>query len=187
MSRHGWQLIFLLLAVSAACLALQFEPLASFANWQAELIPQGQWLRILTGNFTHTNFNHLAMNIAALWIITFIFKPSARSLLALLVLVSLGVGIGILYTDIQSYVGLSGTLHGLFAYYALREALQGRKSSWLLVVGVIAKVAWELTQGPSASTAALINARVAIEAHLCGTVSGILFAFISYPVYKNAR
>ncbi|WP_349775408.1 rhombosortase [Vibrio intestinalis] len=187
MTRHGWQLIFSLLAVSAVCFALQFEPLASVANWQADLIPQGQWLRILTGNFTHTNFNHLAMNLAALWIITFIFKPSVRSLLALLVFVSLGVGIGILYTNIQSYVGLSGTLHGLFAYYALREALQGRASSWLLVIGVVAKVVWELVYGPSASTAELIQARVAIEAHLCGVVSGLIFALVSYPLYKSGR
>jgi len=42
-----------------------------------------------------------------------------------------------------NYVGLSGTLHGLFAFYALKEALGGRKSSWLLVIGVMLKVASE--------------------------------------------
>ncbi|EGU39384.1 hypothetical protein VII00023_05132 [Vibrio ichthyoenteri ATCC 700023] len=168
------------------CLGLQFEPFASLAAWHYDLIPAGQWLRILTGNFTHTNFNHLALNLAGLWIICFIFRPSVRSLSVLLVVISTSIGIGMLYSDVQSYVGLSGTLHGLFAYYALREALQGRSTSWLLVLGVIAKVTWELTMGASHSSMELIGSHVAVEAHLCGVVSGIIFALVSYPLYKNA-
>nr|WP_065430113.1 rhombosortase [Vibrio scophthalmi] len=181
------QLIFLVMGVSVLCFGLQFEPLASLSAWRYDLIPAGQWLRILTGNFTHTNFNHLAMNLAGLWIICFVFRPSVHSLSTLLIFISLSVGIGMLYSDVQSYVGLSGTLHGLFAYYALREALQGRSSSWLLVVGVVAKVSWELTMGASQSSMELIGTRVAVEAHLFGVISGIVFALISYPLYKNAR
>lgn len=181
------KLIFLLMSISLVCLGLQFEPVASLAAWRYDLIPAGQWLRILTGNFTHTNFNHLTMNLVGLWIICFIFRPSLRSLVAMLMVISLGVGIGMLFSDVQSYVGLSGTLHGLFAYYALREALQGRFSSWLLVFGVIGKVAWELIMGASHSSIELIGANVAVEAHLCGVVSGIIFALFSYPLYKNVR
>ncbi|CSB74042.1 peptidase, S54 (Rhomboid) family [Vibrio cholerae CP1047(20)] len=116
------------------------------------------------------------MNLAALWIISFVFKPTARQLLIPLLLISLAVGVMILASDMQSYVGLSGTLHGLFAYYALNEALNGRRSSWLLVLGVIGKVAWEQWFGASASTAELIGARVATEAHLAGLVGGLLLA-----------
>ncbi|MGF1908274.1 rhombosortase [Vibrio kasasachensis] len=181
------QLIFLLLAVSLLCLTLQLPSLTALAEWRADYIEQGQWLRILSGNFTHTNSAHLTMNLGALWIIAFVFRPSPRSYAALLIFLSIGVGIGILYTPIQSYVGLSGTLHGLFAYYALREALQGRLSSWILVLGIVAKVVWELTIGSPISTAELINARVAVEAHLLGVVNGIIFALISYPLYKNAH
>ncbi len=116
------------------------------------------------------------MNLAALWIISFVFKPTARQLLIPLLLISLAVGVMILASDMQSYVGLSGTLHGLFAYYALNEALNGRRSSWLLVLGVIGKVAWAQWFGASASTAELIGARVATEAHLAGLVGGLLLA-----------
>lgn len=144
-------------------------------------------MRILSGNFAHTNFAHLAVNLAALWVIAFVFRPSVRSYATLLVVISIGVGIGILYTPIKSYVGLSGTLHGLFAYYALREALQGRVNSWILAAGVIAKVLWELTVGSPISTAEMINARVAVEAHLLGVVNGMLFALVSYPLYKTDR
>ena len=79
-----------------------------------------------------------------------------------------------------SYVGLSGVLHGLFANLALKEALDGRKSSWLLIIGVIAKVAWELTMGASQSTSELINARIAVESHLFGVISGLLFAVTTH-------
>jgi len=181
------RLIFLLLTVSLLCIALQSPNLTALAEWRADYIEQGQWMRILSGNFAHTNFAHLTMNLAALWIIAFIFRPSVRSYATLLLLISIGVGIGILYTPIQHYVGLSGTLHGLFAYYALREALQGRLSSWVLVIGVIVKVVCELTVGSPISTAEMINARVAVEAHLFGVVNGILFALVSYPLYKSAR
>lgn len=80
----------------------------------------------------------------------------------------------------KGYVGLSGVLHGLFAYFALQETLNGRKSSWLLVVGVMAKVIWELTMGASSSTSELINARVAVESHLFGMLSGFIFAALYF-------
>ncbi|TXZ85806.1 rhombosortase, partial [Vibrio cholerae] len=122
-----------------------------------------------------------------LWIISFVFKPTARQLLIPLLLISLAVGVMILASDMQSYVGLSGTLHGLFAYYALNEALNGRRSSWLLVLGVIGKVAWELWFGASASTAELIGARVATEAHLAGLISGLLLSVMLFSLRKRVR
>lgn len=172
------RLFALLIAISLVCIGLQFEPLASQVNWHRLLILDGQWWRILTGNLTHTNFPHLAMNLAGLWVISFIFKPSATSLLLLLLVVSLSVGALNFLSSMTGYVGLSGALHGLFAYLALQETLQGRKSSAWLVAGVIAKVSWELAMGASASTSQLIAAPVAIESHLYGALSGLVLAFV---------
>ena len=90
-------------------------------------------------------------------------------------------------SDVQSYVGLSGTLHGLFAYYALREALQGRLSSWLLVFGVGAKVIWELVIGPSQSSMEIVGTSVAVEAHLYGMISGFILAIFYFLSHKNVR
>nr|WP_255199252.1 rhombosortase [Vibrio sp. JPW-9-11-11] len=167
-----------MIAISLVCIGLQFEPLASQFNWHRQLIVDGQWWRILTGNVTHTNFPHLAMNLAGLWVISFIFKPNEKSLLILLLLISLAVGSLNFLSSMTSYVGLSGTLHGLFAFFALQETLQGRKSSVFLVVGVLAKVVWELTMGASPSTSELINASVAVESHLYGALSGLVLAFV---------
>ncbi|WP_100751966.1 rhombosortase [Vibrio salilacus] len=181
------RVFFLLIVISLVCIGLQFDPQASFVNWQRYLILDGQWWRILTGNFTHTNFPHLAMNLGGLWMIGLIFKPSDKALLFCLFMTSAAIGMLNFFSSMNSYVGLSGTLHGLFVYFALQEALNGRKSSWLLVGGVCVKVAWELAMGASQSTQDLINAQVAVDAHLYGTLSGIVLATALYVYQNKAR
>lgn len=124
------------------------------------------------------------MNIAAMWVIAYLFKPSVKSLLGVLLLLSTSVGLGLLFSTLHSYAGLSGVLHGLFAFYALSEALYGRKSSWLLVIGLIIKIAHEQLYGASASTAKLISAEVATEAHLIGGVTGFILTVVVYVLAK---
>nr|WP_255091614.1 rhombosortase [Vibrio aestuarianus] len=176
-----------LMTISLICFVLQFEPLATFSEWNLSAIKTGQWWRILTGNFTHTNFVHLGMNLAGLWVIHFVFQPSSKRLLLSLVITSLVVGVSLFFSSMQMYVGLSGALHGVFAYLALQEALQGRRSSWLLVVGVIVKVVWEQVFGASVSTSELINARVAIEAHLAGMLAGFIIGLCEWLRSKKAE
>ncbi len=127
------------------------------------------------------------MNLAGLWIICYLFQPTRKQLISALALNSLVTGLALLLSSIQVYVGLSGTLHGLFGLFALREALNGRNSSWLLVVGLIAKIAWEQLVGPSSTTGELINARVAIEAHLAGALAGGSMAIISSLMSRKAN
>ncbi|NAW68202.1 rhombosortase [Vibrio sp. V27_P1S3P104] len=171
-------LYLVLCLVSLLCLGLQFEPFSSLSAWHRIAIEQGQWWRILTGNLTHTNFVHLTMNLAGLWAIALLFRPTAKSLLVALIILSGSVGIGVYFTHMTLYVGLSGTLHGLFAFFAAQEWLHGRKSSRWLVVGVIAKVVWEQWFGASLGTEIWIEARVATEAHLIGLIAGILCAIL---------
>ena len=127
------------------------------------------------------------MNLAGLWIISYLFQPTRKQLISALALISLVTGLALLLSSIQVYVGLSGTLHGLFSLFALREALNGRKSSWLLVLGLVAKIAWEQLVGPSSTTGELINARVAIEAHLAGALTGGSMAMVSFFMSKKAN
>ncbi|MFS1861985.1 rhombosortase [Vibrio lentus] len=161
-----------LIFTSLLCVLFQLEPVQAWIVWDKNAIADGQWWRILTGNFSHTNYSHLLMNLAGLWIISYLFQPNKKQLLSALLFISLVTGFALLLSSIQIYVGLSGTLHGLFGLFALREALNGRNSSWLLVFGLIAKIAWEQFVGPSSTTGELINARVAIEAHLAGALAG---------------
>lgn len=173
-----------LIFTSLLCVLFQLEPVQAWVVWDKNAIADGQWWRILTGNFSHTNYSHLLMNLAGLWIISYLFQPNKKQLLSALLLISLVTGFALLLSSIQIYVGLSGTLHGLFGLFALREALNGRNSSWLLVFGLIAKIAWEQFVGPSSTTGELINARVAIEAHLAGALAG---GFISITSFLTSR
>ena len=176
-----------LIFTSLLCVIFQLEPVQAWVIWDKSAIVDGQWWRILTGNFSHTNYSHLLMNLAGLWIISYLFQPTRKQLISASILISLVTGFALLLSSIQVYVGLSGTLHGLFGLFALREALNGRKSSWLLVLGLVAKIAWEQLVGPSSTTGELINARVAIEAHLAGTLTGGSMAIISFLMGKKAN
>jgi membrane associated rhomboid family serine protease len=49
------RLYSVLLLISLIITMLQIPALQTVAEWNAALIRQGQWWRILTGNFTHTN------------------------------------------------------------------------------------------------------------------------------------
>lgn len=127
------------------------------------------------------------MNLAGLWIISYLFQPNKKQLLSALLFISLVTGFALLLSSIQIYVGLSGTLHGLFGLFALREALNGRNSSWLLVFGLIVKIAWEQFVGPSSTTGELINARVAIEAHLAGALAGGFTAVVLFVTNRQTN
>jgi hypothetical protein len=63
-------------------------------------------------------------------------------------------------------------LHGLFAWGACRDLMQRWQSGALLLAGCYLKITWELLAGPSADTAALIEAEVAVSSHLLGAVAG---------------
>ncbi|SNX47568.1 hypothetical protein VTH8203_01178 [Vibrio thalassae] len=118
------------------------------------------------------------MNLAGLWVICYLFRPSWRSTVIVTLISATVIGITLLFTDIRYYLGLSGVLHALFAYGALQEALQGRKSSWLLVLGVTIKVAWENIYGASEATSQLIAAAVATQAHAIGFSVGLALALL---------
>lgn len=128
------------------------------------------------------------MNLAALWLISYIFRPTGKSLLLCLAFCSAGVGAGLFFTSINVYLGLSGVLHGLFAFCALNELFSGKKSSALLVVGVLIKVGYEQLYGGSEVSTEWIKAQIATQAHLAGMISGFALSLMMYPIRsKSAR
>mgnify|MGYP001424668137 CR=1 FL=1 len=167
-----------LLAFSFASLALQYEPISKLVEWNRTAITNGEVWRIVTGHFTHSNFYHLAMNLAAMWLICAIFKPSKRRLTTLIIINSVFVGLLLYTTSYTNYVGLSGILHGLIANLALREALNGNRSSWIIVAVLMVKIFLENTLGTSITTSELIQTKVAYEAHTFGAICGFALACI---------
>ncbi|MGF1763805.1 rhombosortase [Aliivibrio kagoshimensis] len=178
----------LLLLLLALMVAFQIPTVSEMVLWDRALIHHGELWRIVTGNFTHTNFAHLLMNSGALIIFYLLFKEYLNNqiLLPLLLSTSLVVGLSIFLTDIDLYFGLSGVIHGLLAWGAVKDIQYGRQSGYWLLGGIIAKVIWEQLFGASSSTMVLIDARVAIEAHLAGLIYGIVFALLMWS-YKRIR
>lgn len=176
--------ILLLFSISLLIGLSQLPSLQERMQWDHNAIMMGQWWRIMTGNLTHTNLYHLSMNVLGLWIISFIFRDHIKARQFLLVFIGLCFSVGglLLLTSMQIYVGLSGVLHGLFAFYALVEYRLGRKSNALLLIGLTAKILWEQWFGSATGSEALIGTKVAIDAHIFGAISGAVIAIIVKPM-----
>ncbi|WP_037458676.1 rhombosortase [Shewanella sp. HN-41] len=181
------------LVVSLLCAGLYVAGLATptiddlFA-YRRSAIADGQWWRLVTGNLLHTNHWHLLMNLAGLWIVLFLhhFHYSVKGLSVLFALLCLLEGLGLYfgYPQLLGYVGLSGMLHGLFAYGVMRDIQCHMRSGYLLLLGVIVKVGHEQLYGASSDVTAMIGARVATEAHLVGLISGLICALAMHLAIK---
>lgn len=143
--------------------------------------PEQVW-RAVTGHLLHSNHWHLVMNLGALLLMLMLHQLyySLNSFAFLLFSGCIGISL-LLYLfspDIQIYVGLSGWLHCFITVGALLDIKHKIQSGWLILLGVIAKVAYEQWQGPDAELTTLIDANVAIDAHLYGVICGLLLGFV---------
>nr|WP_041409791.1 rhombosortase [Shewanella amazonensis] len=179
--------------LSALCAALYLLPIDSQLNWQRSQIGAGEYWRLISGNLLHTNHWHLLMNLAGFWVILSLhhFHYRATGLLLLLFALCLGEGVGLYlcYPSLHAYVGLSGILHGLFAFGSLMDIERGLRSGWLLLLGLGLKVGYEQYFGASSDVASLIGARVATESHLVGALVGTVLgaAYLAVRKLKQAK
>jgi rhomboid family GlyGly-CTERM serine protease len=164
-------LVYLLPAQIQDGFALRFNTLENMHFWQ-----------LISAHFTHSNVWHLGLNVAGLWLIWLLFWEvlSLKPLLFTLVACTIGLSLAmLLFSDIYAYIGLSGTLHGLFGYALVRELPYKRPSTFLLIIVAISKLAYEQFGGSVENTAALIGVNVAIDGHLWGAIIGVLCGCIA--------
>jgi rhomboid family GlyGly-CTERM serine protease len=178
----------LLLIILCALLFL-FEPQAShYFAFNRIQIEQFQWWRLLTGNLLHTNANHLLLNLTAVALLWALhgqnFRLAQYTLMFFILCITTTLLIYGFAKQLQWYVGLSGVLHGVFIIGAYFDIKQGMKTGWLLLIGVLIKVGHEQIFGASQDIADLINATVAIDAHLFGTISGLIIIVILYGKFR---
>ena len=177
-SSFQWgMLVFVLLLVILHFLPDSVRTVLEYHRAQPEQI----W-RVLTGHLLHSNHWHLVMNLGALLLMLMLHQLyySLNSFALLLLCGCVGIS-ALLYQfspDIKIYVGLSGWLHCFITVGALLDIKHKTQSGWLILLGVIAKVAYEQWQGPDAELAALIDANVAIDAHVYGVICGLLLGFV---------
>ncbi|WP_417698210.1 rhombosortase [Psychromonas sp.] len=152
-------------------------------------IAKGQVWRLLTAHFCHTNGYHLLLNGTGLMVVAALFLDTFKhySMLAMMLTIGLLISLCLYWIEphLQWYVGLSGVLHGLFAFGVCDELKKRDKWGVILGLGFIIKVAYEQINGPSATTEALIGATVLINAHLYGAIAGVIY-FSLMQVYSKA-
>jgi len=180
----------LVCAVAAIAVIAYFfdNALADFFVYHRQLISQGEFWRILSGHFFHTNGYHLLLNLAALILLWALhgqfYSLKNYSLLFITSTLVCSAGLYFFSPDISQYVGLSGVLHGIFVFGAIIDIRQKDKTGYLLFAGVWLKIAHEQFYGASEDVSTLIGASVAIDAHLWGAVGGLLFS-IAYLYYLH--
>ncbi|TWX65844.1 rhombosortase [Colwellia sp. C1TZA3] len=152
--------------------------IADLLIYNRSLITAGEYWRIISGHFFHSNANHFLLNAAAvalLWALHGQYYHYRNYLLVFLTsAVVCSLGIYWLSINIELYVGLSGVLHGFFVWGALMDIKHKEKTGYLLLIGVMAKIIHEQIYGASTDVELLIGASVATDAHLYGAIGGLL-------------
>ncbi|MFB2862605.1 rhombosortase [Aeromonas sp. MdU4] len=171
------------ITLSLASLLLFFTVPNVQISFDRTLIAQGEGWRIITGNLAHTNLWHLLLNLGGLAILYSLFSDylgqAHLPLLMLLLWCAVGLGIWWWCPQTQWYMGLSGSLHGLFVWGAMQDLRHGRRTSgWLLLAGVTIKLVMDFHNAGESPIATLIDARVHIESHLIGAGAGLLLGLL---------
>jgi rhomboid family GlyGly-CTERM serine protease len=173
--------------------ALQLLP----ADWHRALwydrqaIAAGEYWRLLTGNLVHLGWMHLALNVTALLIGTWVFYP-ARTPIAWAVaqivcsLVS-SVGLYLFSPDVGWCVGMSGALHGLLMIGAIDWIRQGDRVGWALLAIWTGKLIWEQTHGAMPFSTETVGSAVVTDAHLWGAVGGLLYVAAEILYRRRSR
>jgi len=189
-ARQHTLLVIIICVVSS--LAFIFDrQAAQLFIYNRDLISQGQLWRLFSGHFLHTNGYHLLLNLAAIVLLWALhgqfYQYLSYALLFIISALTTSLGLYLFSPDLHQYVGLSGVLHGIFVFGAIMDIHNKEKTGYLLFVGVWLKIIHEQYSGPSKDIAALIEANVAIDAHLWGAVGGLLFSlsYIFYLFVKN--
>ena len=147
------------------------------------LINSGQWWKILSGNFTHSNIPHLLLNLCGLCLLMLLFIDSLRNKTFIFSTLFLSVFVGLcLYyysLDLNKYYGFSGILYGLYFIAAVDAILKNDRFTGISVALLVAgKVIWDFFTGGSQSSAELIGVPVANDAHLYGLLGSLLVIIV---------
>ncbi|HCX26326.1 MAG TPA: rhombosortase [Cellvibrionales bacterium] len=178
----------LAMALLIAALLFIFTQAELLASWRFDrFLFDQQPILALSHAFVHLNAQHLMLNISGLVFIYLIFPSAFKSLLWIIALTASAVAsaYGIFYysPETEWLVGLSGALHGLFVYAALRS-----RASIAWLVAIIIKLVIEQmpslmpTNNLTQMTEQFISNPVIVDAHLWGAAGGLLFFFVARSI-----
>jgi rhomboid family GlyGly-CTERM serine protease len=171
--------------------SLQSAGLVSTFRFDRNLIDQGHYWLLISGHLVHLNWSHWALNMAGLLIVAVFFSVYGHVLEWLFVLVFTAVvtGLGLYWfnPELIRYVGLSGVLHGLFIYGAVREVRYYPFSGYVLLLLLVGKLFWEYINGPLPGSEEMTGGHVVVAAHLYGATGGFVAVVLTGLFHKLVK
>lgn len=186
------QYAFMLVVFFVSIILFFCEPHSSITlQYELSAINRGEWYRLFTAHFLHTNVLHLAFNLigfALLWALHGDDYSILNSIL-LFIFLCFFVSISLYFftPEISVYVGLSGVLHGVFCWGVVQDISKKMKTGYLLLLGIVLKLGSEQINGAGSLMPALIEADVAIDSHLYGAMWGVVAGLFTLFVKKHKK
>ncbi|MGQ8363803.1 rhombosortase [Glaciecola sp. 1036] len=177
-----------LLVIASICIITQLFDLKSLLEFNRTAIENGQIYRLITAHLVHQNTNHLLLNLAGLTVLILLFSDYCTNSQQLILFLVCGFVISLsilIFSDLEVYLGLSGCLHGIFAWGVCQDVKKKRKSGWVLAIGLIIKIIYEQFFYQPGTTEKLIEISVAVDAHLWGAIAGVIFVYISLLLKRD--
>jgi rhomboid family GlyGly-CTERM serine protease len=172
-----WRSFLLGAGAVAAYLVLGAAPEAWVFDRVA--IAQGEWWRLITGHWVHSDLAHAAWDISALLLFGALFEARLKWHLPLVLLVAtVGVDIWLWWGDpaLRYYCGLSGILNGLLIAGLLYLWRDLRHPFILLTAaGAALKIIVEINVGQALFTQTAWPSVPSV--HAAGFVSGLIFVW----------
>ena len=146
-------------------------------------VEAGQWWRLVTGNFVHFGWGHVAGDLSAFVVLCWIARCRGRHMLRVVIASAFAVGLGVHLAapECSVYRGISGVYYGVmtFALIAMIRRDGGRKAFlWgAILAALLFKTAYELATGTLLVQTCLPDGVAVVGmSHLTGIVAGALVA-----------
>jgi rhomboid family GlyGly-CTERM serine protease len=180
-------------AVAAIAILLQIggEPVRLALQYERAALAAGELWRLGTGHLVHLGVGHLWPNVAALLLLTALAEryatPAEWNVAMLVSAAAIDLGLWTLDPAVRWYVGLSGVLHGLAAFAAVRLVQHRPGIGVTFALGLAIKLLYEQQVGPLPLTAESAGGSVIVAAHLYGAAGGVLLAGLIAAVRRSRR
>jgi rhomboid family GlyGly-CTERM serine protease len=187
--RRWWMITPAILIVTVG-LVSAYEFWQWDVSWQNSLIHSGEYWRIFTGHWQHLGWNHWWMNALGIVLILWLLPEllyRMRWLLGIF-LGSIVISLGLMLTPLQGYVGFSGILYVWFFQGLLVDKTLTLPIKLALMSMVVLKMLMEqLWPDINDSTADYIGGSVAIDAHVLGSMAGVVLAVLDKFLFHRFR
>jgi rhomboid family GlyGly-CTERM serine protease len=168
-------LVLLGVLLLLAALGAGGEDLLRHLRFERDAIAAGEAWRLLTAHLVHLGWRHLLADGAGLVLLWALFAPAlpARDWAWVLgaSLVAIDAGLWWLTPGITWYAGISGLLHGAWAAGAAVGTARREPVAAVLLLALVAKLAWEDQHGASLVVEGM---PVATTAHLHGAAGALV-------------